>query len=106
MLSHHQRTVYRRSEVYQGNRISREAQEAVEEVVIPCGAFELSAQGAFGSLLLHGVERHMTQHGKVFRAIAQSSSVLILVHDHIQPPVQAILHSPVLADNVVESLRR
>jgi hypothetical protein len=48
----------------------------------------------------------MTQNGKIFRAIAQSSSVLILVHDHIQPPVQAILHAPVLAHDFVESLGR
>jgi len=31
---------------------------------------------------------------------------LVLVHDHIQPPVQPILHAPALADDLVERLGR
>ena len=45
----------------------------------------------------------MTEDSEVVWSIAQSSSVLILVHDNIEPPVEAILHSPMLADNFVES---
>jgi len=44
------------------------------------------------------------EDGEVVRSIAQSSSVLILVHNDIGPPVKAILHSPMLADDFVESL--
>ncbi len=33
-------------------------------------------------------------------------SILILIHDPIQSPVQSVLHAPVLADGLVESLRR
>jgi hypothetical protein len=39
----------------------------------------------------------MTEDGEMVRSIAQSSSVLILVHDDIEPPGKAILHSPMLA---------
>jgi hypothetical protein len=88
---------------FQVNRISKQSQEAVEVGVVPSSPLELSAHRAFGSLLLHGVERHMTEDGEVVWSIAQSSSVLILVHDNIEPPVKAILHSPMLADNFVES---
>src|SRR5258707_6898283 len=45
----------------QGNRISKQSQKAVEVGIVPSGPLELSAQRAFGSLLLHGVERHMTE---------------------------------------------
>src|SRR5258707_10978529 len=90
----------------QGNRISKQSQKAVEVGIVPSGPLELSAQRAFASLLLHGVERHMTEDGEIVWSIAQSSSVLILVHDDIEPPVKAILHSPMLADDFVESLCR
>lgn len=38
--------------------------------------------------------------------VAQSSSVLILVHDHIQSPLEPVFHAPMLANNGVETLRR
>ncbi len=46
------------------------------------------------------------KHGEIVRAIAQSSSILVLVYDHVQPPVQPIFHAPVLADHFVQSLGR
>ena len=48
----------------------------------------------------------MSEHSEVVRTVAQSSSVLILVHDHIQAPVQPVFNAPVLADNGVESFWR
>jgi hypothetical protein len=59
---------------YQGNRISKQSQKAVEVGIVPSGPLELSAQRAFGSLPLHGIERHMTEDGEVVWSIAQSSS--------------------------------
>lgn len=43
----------------QGNRTSELSQQAGEISIIPSGAFELSAQGSFGALLLHHVECHV-----------------------------------------------
>ncbi len=40
----------------------------------------------------------MQEHGKIVRAVAQPVAVLILVHHHVQSPVQAILHAPALAE--------
>ncbi len=37
--------------------------------------------------------------------MSHSGPVLVLVHDHIQPPVQAVFHAPVLAHHLVEPLR-
>jgi hypothetical protein len=37
-------------------------------------------------------------------SIAQASSVLIFVHNHVEPPVLTIFHAPMPADNCVESL--
>jgi hypothetical protein len=45
---------------FQGKRISKHLQESVQEAVIPSGAFEFAAQGAFRALFLHGVEDHVT----------------------------------------------
>jgi hypothetical protein len=39
-------------------------------------------------------------------SVSGSRSVLILVHDHVQSPVQAVFDAPVLANHLVESLRR
>ena len=47
----------------------------------------------------------MSEHGEVVRSVAQPSSVLILVHNHVRPSVQAVFHAPMLANNVIESLR-
>jgi hypothetical protein len=37
------------------------------------------------------------------RAVAQSGSVLIFVHDDIEPPVQPVLDAPVVAYHLVEA---
>src|SRR5271165_4384777 len=71
----------------QGNRISKQSQELGEICVIPSGAFELAAQGSFGGILLHHVQRHVSQHREVVWPVVQSAPVLILVHYDIEPPV-------------------
>lgn len=40
------------------------------------------------------------------RSVPHSRPILILVHDHIQPPVKAVFDSPVLSNDLVEPLRR
>src|SRR5271165_2380377 len=71
----------------QGNRISKQGQELGEICVIPSGAFEFAAQGSFGGILLHHVQRHVSQHREVVWPVVQSAPVLILVHYDIEPPV-------------------
>src|SRR5208283_472062 len=71
----------------QGNRISKQGQELGEICVVPSGAFEFAAKGSFGGILLHHVQRHVSQHREVVWPVAQSAPVLILVHDDIEPPV-------------------
>lgn len=46
----------------------------------------------------------MPRHGEVVLPLSYPGSILILADDHIQSPAQAILHAPVLADNLVETL--
>ena len=48
----------------------------------------------------------MSKHGEVVRSVAQPGSVLILVHHHVQPPVQTVFYAPVLANDFVKSLGR
>ena len=55
---------------------------------------------------MHGVDSHVSEHRQIVRSVAQPGPVLVLVHDHVQPPVQAVFHAPVLANHLVETLRR
>src|SRR5271166_502933 len=71
----------------QGNRTSEQCEKPGEVGFIPSGAHELGAQGSFCGVLLHDVQRHVAQHGEIVRAVVETGSVLILVHDDIQPPV-------------------
>src|SRR5208337_5665384 len=71
----------------QGNRISKQGQELGEICVVPSGAFEFAAQGSFGAILLHHVQRQVSQHREVVWPVVQSAPVLILVHYDIEPPV-------------------
>src|SRR5271157_5500898 len=64
----------------------------------------LTSQRLPGTVLLHDVQSHVPQHRKIVRGVAQARSVLILIHHHVEPPVQPILHPPVLAGNFVEAL--
>ncbi len=74
--------------------------------MIPAGAFEFSAQGAFGPFRLHGVDGHVARYGQIVRAISGPGAVLIFIHRHVQSPVRAVLDAPVLANRLTESLRR
>src|SRR4051812_41377134 len=54
--------------------------------------------------LLHDVECHVSQDGKIPRAVVHTGSVLILIHHDIEPPVQPVFNPPMLASDVVETL--
>ena len=40
---------------------------------------------------------NMAQHRQILGATAHASPVLIIVHDHVQLSVQAVLYAPVVA---------
>src|SRR5208283_3981982 len=90
----------------QGNRTSEQSEEPSEIVIIPSGAHELCTQRPFCDVLLHDVQRHVAQHGEIVWGVVEASSVVILVHDHVQPPVQLVLHTPMRAHDLVEAFRR
>ena len=89
----------------QGNRISEGSEEFGEIGIVPTGPLELAAQRGLRAILLHDVEGHVSQDRKIAWPFAQSGPVLILVHRDIQPPVQPVFHTPVLADDLVEACR-
>ena len=87
----------------QGNRISKQCQELGEIGIVPSGLLELAAQGAFGGVFLHDVQRHVSQDRQIVWSVAQSAPVLIFIHDDIEPPVQSVFDPPVLAGDLVEA---
>src|ERR1700733_1370727 len=95
-----------RSSKAQGNRISEQCQEAGEICFVPSGPLEFAAQGAFRSLFLHSVQRHVAENGQIMRPVPQSGPVLVLVHCDIEAPVQAILDTPVRSSDVVQARGR
>src|SRR5208337_5618802 len=95
--------VWRKGAGCQGNRTSKQCQQAGEVPFIPGGAHELAAERSLGGVLLHDVQRHVSQHSEVVWSISQTGAVLILVHDDVQAPVQAVLHAPMLARDFVEA---
>ena len=56
----------------QGNRISKLRQQFREIGVIPTGLLDLSAQRAFRSLFLDGVQGHVSQDRQIVRGVAQA----------------------------------
>jgi hypothetical protein len=71
----------------QGNRTSKQGQQSGEVTVIPCRPHELAAERALGGVLLHDIQRHVSEHCEILWTMAQAGAVLILVHDDIQAPV-------------------
>ena len=55
---------------------------------------ELQAILAFLAVLLHDVQDHVAEHGEIFGTVSQTAPVLILVHDDVEPPVQAMVSRP------------
>ena len=90
----------------QGNRISDLSDEFGEEVVAPAGTFEFASEGALGVFSANEIEGEVAQDGEVLRAAIEAVSRLILVHDDIEGPVEAVLDAPVGADDRAKALDR
>ena len=46
----------------------------------------------------------VTQDRQIFGAVAETCAILILVHDDVETPMQAVLHAPMLTGYFVQSL--
>ncbi len=90
----------------QGDRFSKEGQEPGEVGFLPTGSLELSSKRSFYAVLLHDVQGHVAQNGEIVGTVSQAAPVLILVHDDVEAPMQAIFDAPVRADDIVESFGR
>jgi hypothetical protein len=55
---------------------------------------------SLGALELAGIERPSAQQRHALRAVVLSAAVLILVHRHVQHPVQAVLDAPMATHDV------
>lgn len=62
-------------------------------------AFVLDAE-LLGAILFERVERNVVEDREVFRRVVRANARLVLVHRHIQDPVEAVLNGPVAAHHV------
>src|SRR5271166_5525683 len=90
----------------QGNRTSKLREQFGEKCVVPSGVLDLSAQRALRSFFLHCVQRHVAQDRQIFGTVTETGAVLILVHDDVEAPMQAVLHAPMFARNLVQAFGR
>ena len=82
------------------------ADQVEEEVVVPRGALELAAHGVLCRFSPCDVEGEASQHGEVFGSVFFAVALAILVHGHIQHPVQAVFDGPMGAHGVLEAFGR
>ena len=90
----------------QGNRISKEGQQPGKVGFIPAGSLDLAPERSFFGVLLHDVQGHVAENCKIMGSVSQTASVLILVEDDVEPPVQPIFDAPMRANNLVEAFGR
>src|SRR3954466_11905410 len=90
----------------QGNRISDLGEELCEVGVLPAGPFDFDTQGAFGGFLGQEIKGHMAQDGEVMRAVIAAVSGIVLIHNHVQDPMQVVFDCPMGPCRVPESFRR
>ncbi len=48
----------------------------------------------------------MAENGEIVGTVSQTGPVLVLVHDDVEPPVQAVFDAPMGADDFVEAFGR
>ena len=77
-----------------------------EEVVVPGGAPEFCAHGVFGGFAAWDVECEAPEQGEVFGFVLFAVSLPVLVHGHMEHPVQAVFDDPMDAHGVLEVLGR
>jgi hypothetical protein len=70
----------------------------------PSQLYYLASQGPFFTVLLQDIQRDVAEDGEIVRAVSQSASVLIVVHDDIEPPMQPVFDAAMRAHNFVEAL--
>ncbi len=86
-----------------GQSDSEQCEQLGEISLVLTGPHELAGQGPLGGVLLHDVKGHVVEHGKIVRAVIHTGSVLVLVHDDVEAPLQSVLDAPIGAYDVVEA---
>src|SRR4051812_2709425 len=99
-------TVSLRNRMMQGNRTSDLGEELCEIGVLPTGPFDFDTQGALGGFLGQEIKGHMAQDGEVMWAVIAAVSGIVLIHNHVQEPMQVVFDHPMGPRRVPESFRR
>jgi hypothetical protein len=86
--------------LWQGNRISILSDEFLQESIVPCGPVKFGSKGAFGSIIAHDVESHVSQDCQVFWGFIESGAGLILAEHDVEAPVEAVFDAPMGADDL------
>src|SRR5215469_17499167 len=86
--------------------VSHGCEKFGEEFVLPPGKVEFAPQRHAGSILLHQVEGHVAENGEVISSVIATVSRLVLVHDGIENPVQAVFDAPMQADDLAQAFGR
>ena len=89
----------------QGDCISKQGQVPGEVGFVQLARLNLPRSDLFAALL-HDVDGHVAENGDIVGTVSQMAAVLILVHDDIEPPVQAMFDAPMRADDFVEAFGR
>src|SRR3954469_8633230 len=90
----------------QGNRTSELGEEFCEIGVLPTGPFDFDTQGALGGFLGQEIKGHMAQDGEVMWTVIAAISGIVLIHNHVQDPMQVVFDRPMGPRCVPESFRR
>ena len=80
-------------------------EKTTEEFIIPPGLFELSFHRAFGAFQSGEVERQSAQEADILGSIILAVALAILVHRHVQHPMQSVLDAPLGARHLGEPRR-
>src|SRR4051812_44101959 len=74
--------------------------------VIPSGALELTLDRRFGGLQRGQIESQAAQKSQVLRPVVLAVAEPVLIHRHIQNPVQPVLNAPMRPHDRKKALRR
>ncbi len=77
-----------------------------EDVVVPCRAFELSGHGVLSGFSPCDVEGEASHQGEVLGSVVLSVSLSVLVHGHVEDPVEAVFDGPMGAHDMLEAVGR
>ena len=71
-----------------------------EEGVVLAGAFDLAAGRALVGIGAQEIEGEAAQAGEVFRGVVLAGARAVLVHDHVEHPVELVFDLPVGAHDL------